>query len=209
MKNKNITNFIEIDINKCVKADWNYKQNEQEKQGKLTNQIKKNGQLENCIVREIENGQYEVVNGNHRVDSFMELGLETILVYNLGSISLQTAKRIAIETNETRFNTDQIKLSEIIKNLTEDYDFPDLVDTLPYSETELKDLAKLCDFNWEQYESHIPDESDGGSDNKMSFVFVFEKQEYNQLKTQFDTLKNEFDVKTYEDVLTKLLGQYD
>ena len=59
--------FIEIPTDKLVKADWNYKTEDQEKQEKLKENIKRNGQIENIIIRELETGFFEVVNGNHRL----------------------------------------------------------------------------------------------------------------------------------------------
>ena len=158
--------FIEIPIDKLVKADWNYKTEDPNKQEKLKENIKRNGQIENIIIRELETGFYEVVNGNHRLSVLKALNIEKAYSYNLGKISQAQAIRIAIETNETKFDTDSIALAERVKELTEEFDLKDLINTLPYSETEIDNFSKLTDFDWEQYETE--DLSDTFSDTEFN-----------------------------------------
>ena len=155
--------FIEIPTDKLVKADWNYKTEDPEKQEKLKENIKRNGQIENIIIRELETGFFEVVNGNHRLSVLKDLKIKTTHSYNLGKISQAQAIRIAIETNETKFDTDSITLAERVKELTEEFDIQDLVNTLPYSETD--NFSKLTDFDWSMYESE--DLSDTFSDTEF------------------------------------------
>ena len=156
--------FIEIPTDKLVKADWNYKTEDPNKQEKLKENIKRNGQIENIIIRELETGFYEVVNGNHRLSVLKALNIEKAYSYNLGKISQAQAIRIAIETNETKFDTDSIALAERVKELTEEFDLKDLINTLPYSEIEIDNFSKLTDFDWNMYETE--DLSDTFSDTK-------------------------------------------
>ena len=134
--------FQLIKLDKLVKADWNYKLDDEKKRLKLLNQIKRNGQLENIIVRELETGFYEVVNGNHRMDVFNAIEEVTeVMVFNLGKISLSDAKRIAVETNETRFESSEDQLNDLLIELTNDYELPDLEETMPWTLDELLDMT--------------------------------------------------------------------
>lgn len=136
--------FCEIPIDKLVKAGWNYKENNKELAEKLANNIKRNGQIENIIVRELDTGFYEVVNGNHRLDVLKELGFETIYSFNLGSISESQAKRIAVETNETKFSSNTESLSALVKELSIEFDDIDL--TMPFSEEEMNEMLADVDM---------------------------------------------------------------
>lgn len=147
-----IKNFIEIPINQLVKADWNYKKDDENKKEKLKNNIKRNGQIENIIVRRLDSGFYEVVNGNHRFDALKDLGIETAVCYDLGKINQQQAIRIAIETNETRFESDHLLLAERIQEIIEEFNIDDLLETMPYSEHELNNYSELLDFDWSQFD---------------------------------------------------------
>ena len=138
--------FCEIPIDKLVKAGWNYKENNQELAEKLANNIKRNGQIENITVRELDTGFYEVVNGNHRLDVLKELGFETIYSFNLGDISEAQAKRIAVETNETKFSSNTESLSALVKELS--IEFGDIDLTMPFSEEEMNEMLAEVDMEY-------------------------------------------------------------
>lgn len=148
-KHNELVNFMSIPLDKMVKADWNYKNEHKELSEKLVANIKRNGQIENLLVRELDTGFYEVVNGNHRYDALKVLGWESAIVYNLGKISLPNAQRIAIETNETKFGTDVMKLSELIGEIAEAFDRDDLLATMPYSGKELDNMLDLVNYDFE------------------------------------------------------------
>ena len=144
--------WTQIPIEKLVPADWNYKEDDEVLSEKLENNIKRNGQIENIIVRKLDDDLYEVVNGNHRLSVFEKLGIKKPVCFDLGKITDAQAKRIAIETNETRFETDSIKLAEIIKEISEmEFEITDLAMTFPFDEQELTNMQTLLDFDWDQF----------------------------------------------------------
>ena len=143
--------WLEIPINKLAKAPWNYKNDDEEKARALAANIKLNGQIENIIVRLLETGFYEVVNGNHRYDTFITLGTKTVVCFNLGKISQAQAMRVAIETNETRFDRDNVKLASIIRELNVDISLEELETTMPFSTEELDAMVKLGDFDFSNF----------------------------------------------------------
>lgn len=148
--------FIVLPIKKLVKADWNYKEEDEFLSDKLANNIKRNGQVENLIVRELPTGFYEVINGNHRLDTFKELGWTKVVCKNEGAISVAQAQRIAIETNETKFKTDPLKLAKLIKEISAEIPVDELKLSMPYSEEDLNNMGKLLNFDWGQYSNAGP-----------------------------------------------------
>ena len=60
-KQNPLDQYVLIDIDKLVKADWNYKQDDEVKTAKLRANIRRNGQVENIIVRDCDNLQYHAV----------------------------------------------------------------------------------------------------------------------------------------------------
>lgn len=133
-----------ITLDKLIKAAWNYKEDDPALTEKLKTNIKRNGQIENIIVRELETGYFEVVNGNHRLDALRDLNCEAVYCYNLGPINESQAKRIAVETNETRFKSNDDRFSKVILDLKADFSLSDLSSTMPFTEQELE---KLLDPN--------------------------------------------------------------
>lgn len=186
--------WMKAPIDTLVLADWNYKTNDEALEKKLTENLKRNGQIENIIVRELDTGYLETCNGNHRVKVMRAMGTPEVYCYNLGKISDAQARRIAIETNETKFETDNIRLAEIIKEITDEYaDLEDLSQTMPYSPEELTNFNKLLTFDWEQYQSGSTEAQDDApedgqeppheedySDGQGRFVLEFKTDEERQ-----------------------------
>ncbi len=144
--------WVDVPTEKLVKADWNYKLEDEAKSEKLKANIKRNGQIESIIIRELPTGFYEVVNGNHRYDVLNQLEINSIHAFNLGIISDKKAQRIAIETNETKFATDTLQLAELLHELSQEFD--DLLETMPYTEEQLMDFDKMLDLKWDEFSSN-------------------------------------------------------
>ena len=150
-----IKNYKEFPIAKIVKAKWNYKTDDEEKIVKLIANMKKNGQIENLIVRPIAGGKYEAVNGNHRLEALQRMKVKKIVGYDMGKISLSMAKRIAIETNETSFDTDSLKLSKIFKELLKEYSIDDLASTVDFSVEDIDQFVKIDDMDFQHFDGDV------------------------------------------------------
>jgi hypothetical protein len=155
-----------------VKADWNYKKEDEERSKKLVANLKRNGQVETLLVRHLPNGKMEVVNGNHRYDALAELGVKSAAVCDLGKVSKAEAMRLAVETNETNFETDYVKLSGLFKEMKLEFKEDDLLSTLPFDARELSDIEQITSFEWPQaYEK--PDAQRGAAARAKTEPFVF------------------------------------
>ena len=169
--NNMVKGFIDIEVSKLIKADWNYKEENDEQTENLLNNFKRNGQIENILIRELDTGYFEVVNGNHRLDVMKILEIEKAHAFNLGKIGLAEAQRIAIETNETKFESDNLKLAELMNTLAKEFPVDELVKTMPYNEEELSKMTELVEFDWEQFENdeEITDFEDEEFDKQIKF----------------------------------------
>lgn len=188
MKNA-LNNYIELPFEALVKAHWNYKEDSQSKSSKLQKNLEKNGQVQNLIVRELEHGKYEVVNGNHRMDDMQAVGMKTAVCFNLGKITLANAKRIAIETNETNFDTDPIRLSEILNDLTSVFSAEDMLETMPYSDDDFVAIMNLNN-GFEEEESEKKSVNFEAADSNFASIEIkVRKEQVEFIKGQ---LKNFF-----------------
>ena len=148
----------DIKISKLIKAVWNYKEENKTLTEKLTENIKRNGQIESIMIRELDTGFYEVVNGNHRLDVMSHLKIKKAHCYNFGKISEAQARRIAIETNETNFKSDPLKLAGLVKELTTEFNIEELTKTMPYDEAQLNEMIEINDFDWNELSSKSLDD---------------------------------------------------
>jgi hypothetical protein len=159
--------WIELAIDELVAAEWNYKTNEPALTEKLKSNIKRNGMIQNLIVRRIQPHGFEVVNGNHRLDVLKSLKIKKVMCFDLGEVSDAFAYKLAITTNETKFESDKKKLAEVIRDLNQEFGIDDLVKTLPYSSQDIENMQAALDFQWENEDALKPssDASDSYEDS--------------------------------------------
>lgn len=159
------TGWQQLSVSALRLADWNYKKDEPDKLAKLVENLRQNGQVENIIVRELEGGAFEVVNGNHRLHAFLTLGWDKVQVYNLGAVSDAHARKIAIETNETKFAVDHVQLAGIIAQLADEgFTVEQLEQTFPWQGEEMQSMIDALSYDWsDRLERDKPtaSESDG------------------------------------------------
>tara|TARA_R110000868_G_scaffold93644_1_gene259108 strand:- start:186 stop:809 length:624 start_codon:yes stop_codon:yes gene_type:complete len=144
------SNFITLPVAQLVEAEWNYKVQNAFVQGKLVENIRRNGQLETIIVRPIAKDVFEVVNGNHRLAAFRTLATESVVVCNVGPITDAAARRMAIETNETRFERDDLQFAARLNEIMQEFPTDQLLVTMPYTEEELQSALSVQTFDWEE-----------------------------------------------------------
>lgn len=162
---KDFSKYKILKLDQLVKAEWNYKKEDHNLTEKLKNNLKRNGQVENIIVRQLETGFYEVVNGNHRYDAMKQLGYQDIIVCDKSPMTLSEAKRVAIESNETRFESDEVELAKVIKDISveEWFDIDSFSQTTPFSKEEVENFINLTDFDWDQYSQQDQQDNDSGN----------------------------------------------
>ena len=147
-----------IPIELLVSAKWNYKGDSEYTMEALVDNLRRNGQIINVIVREIGKsgkskvvgGRFEVVNGNHRLEALLKIGANAAVCFNLGKVSISEAKRIAIETNETNFSADVSKLSATVTAAVEGTDFDIEKDRMPFNVEEIHRFKEMSAIDWEQ-----------------------------------------------------------
>lgn len=144
-----------IPLASLVMAPWNYKTDDDHLQSKLVANIKKNGQVENLLVRSLKDGKFEVVNGNHRFKALRELGYKKVLVCDLSPMSEEEAKRIALETNETRFESDPLMLAQLVNSVGDS--FADFTETAPFTDEQFENFEHMIEIEHpEEQEDQAP-----------------------------------------------------
>jgi hypothetical protein len=146
-----LDNWMVVDVDKLVAADWNYKEEDEFLDTQLRNGIKKRGVVQNLLVRRLDGERLEVVNGNHRLPIIRQLGHKKVVVYNLGDVSIAEAKRAAIETNEIAYESNQLKLAALLRDISEEVPLTQLLETMPYDSEHMDALLKTPSFDMAEY----------------------------------------------------------
>lgn len=133
----NELNFTYLDPRVLIKNSWNPNKMSPEAESKLRNSIQKNGHIKPILVRELDDGQLEIVGGEHRVDVSIDLGMDSVPVLNLGRISDEQAKK-ALLIDNSRYGEDE---ATMLAALLEDIGTADdLAEWTTYNMDELNTL---------------------------------------------------------------------
>tara|TARA_Y100001973_G_scaffold99748_1_gene159452 strand:+ start:422 stop:1027 length:606 start_codon:yes stop_codon:yes gene_type:complete len=118
-----------------------------------------NGFCDPVLVREVSprhkkgNGKrddsyYEIIDGEHRYKAAESLGIESIHVVNMGTVSDTQAKRMTVQLNLKGDEPNDIRLSKLISEMEFENVF-DASNHLPFSEIELEGLESFSDPQWD------------------------------------------------------------
>lgn len=115
------------------KNPWNSNSLSPDAMEKLKASIQRLGMFKDVIVRQLSNGELEILGGQHRVEAALELGWSFVPVSNRGSVSDEVAKEMGLVDNARYGTDDTLKLAEIFKGL----DAAALPEFMPYTDAEI------------------------------------------------------------------------
>lgn len=128
--------YLELKPSQLRKNSWNTNKVTPENERKIRASLKRNGVFKPIIVRETDEGVYEILGGQHRWEQAIELGLDKLPVFNLGRIDDKRAKEISLADNARYGTDDTIELAELLKTLDTD----ELQVFLPYGESDINEI---------------------------------------------------------------------
>jgi hypothetical protein len=116
---------------------------------KELNSMRAFGFVDPVTVREITDGVFEILDGEHRWRAAKVLDMKMIPIWNLGNVPDAVAKQLTIVLNETRGRSDSDKLAELLKDLLESEPRAELMETLPFDPERFRALTG-SDFDWSE-----------------------------------------------------------
>jgi len=204
--------YIVLKTHQLIRADWNYKEEDEELQNLLKSNLQRNGQVQNLIVRALPSGDttkdglpiYEVPDGNHRLPSLKKLGQEEVMCYNLGRVSEAEAKRIALEVNETQWDADPIALAETMSDVEAEFGRGDILDTMPFTDDEMDHFEDMLEWDWEDFEDEVDEEGAEGDgddqdpDHWETLEFLLTEQQMNVFEEAVDRVVAQLQEEGYD-----------
>ena len=158
---------------------WNPNKTKPRQQQAIAESLATYSQILDIIVRPIGD-RYQIIDGEHRYDELTD----EVYVTVLHGLSDADAKKLTIVLNETRGEADKIELAQLLANLSEELEGDELLNALPYEQSELDELVKLAQVDWDNFnntEEEEPDfkgESDPTQDDFVKIVLVLPKDAF-------------------------------
>jgi hypothetical protein len=109
--------FLTLDPRAIQPNPWNANVVSHENEEKLRASIERHGMFKPVLVRELPDGTFQSIGGQHRAEQAIELGYVGIPVINLGPISDEQAKEISLADNARYGIDDTLRLSELLADL--------------------------------------------------------------------------------------------
>lgn len=107
----------ELDPKLLQPNPWNTNVVSPDNEAKIDASIKRLGMFKPIIVRTLPDGTFQILGGAHRRDAAIRLGMDSVPVVNLGSISEKKAKEIGIVDNGRYGEDDTLGLAELLESL--------------------------------------------------------------------------------------------
>lgn len=133
---------------------WNTNVVSPENQAKLEQSIKRLGMFKPIVVRVREDGDLEIIGGQHRWEAARALGLKEVPVVNLGVTSDKKAKEIGLVDNGRYGADDTLQLAELLDELGVSSE--ELASFMPYSESDFASIFSSVSISLDDLD--LPDE---------------------------------------------------
>ena len=116
----------------------------------LIKSIKHNGQLKNIVVRLLDNGMYEVIDGKVVYEALADLDKDFIWCKVIKRITTLEAKLIYLQLN-FNLREDFVEIAKSVKEICEVVSRYECSKFTRFSANEVADLIKINDFDFERY----------------------------------------------------------
>jgi hypothetical protein len=105
------------------------------------------GMIDPILVRELPNGNYEVIDGEHRAKACLDLE-QPIPAHSVGIIPDALAKKMTIALNEVHGTASPIEMGKLLDDLLTSMPLDDLLEGLPFSPETVKAFTATADIDW-------------------------------------------------------------
>lgn len=134
--------------------DWGWHLDDRQEIAKLTASLHRHGQIQSLLVRELEDGVYEIVDGRRRFSIMQQMPERFAFIWccDLGKISKADAIKFALSL-QLEAEVDYAKMAQLVKTLEHEDGFSSLPMFTPFTAERFDYFLKLVEFDWSQFAS--------------------------------------------------------
>ncbi len=139
---------------------WNPNRMKDHEYEALVASLRRHGQVAPLVVRfhPEEEGQFELVDGEHRKRACEEVGFSEVDIYNLGDIDDLTAMQLNAVLTESRGASDSFELGKLIQSMQgEGASLVQIAESLPHGVERLSQLVDAANYDWKTAVQDAPD----------------------------------------------------
>lgn len=129
-----VTDMVQVDALKP--NPWNTNIVPPENEAKIDASLKRLGFFKPITVRQLDDGSFQILGGQHRWESARRLGHKHVPIFNVGKVSDAKAKEIGLADNARYGEDDTFALAGLLKELGVE----DLQSFLPYDEADFASI---------------------------------------------------------------------
>lgn len=127
---------------------WNYNQQKDSIFAKLVASIRRYGFARPLIVRTLDDGTKEVIDGEHGLNAAKLLKMPEVPCIDLGTVPDSRAKEMTIILNELGGRPDEARLGDLLKSIAATVDVEEAMAVMPYTAQQLEMLTSAVDFSF-------------------------------------------------------------
>lgn len=143
--------IIKINTTELTLPSWHTNEDDSAKMINLKRSLVTIGQVKPILVQKKLDGGYELIEGRKVLKCMLELGKTEIYAVVVDG----NQRLINAMVNKIVFDTDNIAFSEMVHELQKEYPTYSLCNYLPFMAEELKNFAKLHNFDWSEYDKEV------------------------------------------------------
>jgi ParB/RepB/Spo0J family partition protein len=141
--------MIEVEVARAVRNPWNPNKMSTEMFEREKRSIQEHGFIDPITVRQMPDGTYQIIDGEHRWRAAQALGIKHVPASNLGVVPDAKAKKLTIIYNELRGAPDPDLLASLLADLSKETTIEQLAAELPFSQVEIETLVGAVEsFDW-------------------------------------------------------------
>jgi ParB family chromosome partitioning protein len=130
-----------VPVERLIRNPWNTNVVSPENERRIEESLKRfasfGGFFKPVTVRELEDGSFEILGGQHRWEAAVRLGFKEVPIFNVGRVSDKVAQEIGVADNGRYGEDDALALSKLLKSLGS---ADELATFLPYTELDLENI---------------------------------------------------------------------
>jgi ParB family transcriptional regulator, chromosome partitioning protein len=141
---------------------WNPNEVTDQEQDAIGESLDKRGQFQELVCRpsRMEEGAFEILDGEHRYKHLSEIPDRIVAINVLLNLTDAEAQQITAIADLTRGNFNKIKFAQMLKEIQQELG-DDAGVGLPYTESELDEIIKLADVDWDSVDEDDEEEAGG------------------------------------------------